>query len=116
MCAKHNEHQQRRNGGLCQCLSCPPAYPVLCRYKGRGLFLSAPTIAMTDGKWHVFPPNSEEPPSEAYQELFLSEKLPSLEHAFEPGRCKGTLAALYETLVVHQLQRQVPDPRDCHAA
>ena len=91
-------------------------YCIPCRYKGRGLFLSAPTIAMTDGEWHVFPPDSEEPPSEAYKELFLSEKLPSLEQAFEPGRCKGTLAALYEMMIVQQLQRQVPDPHDWHVA
>lgn len=75
------------------------------RYKGRGLFLSAPTIAMVDGHWHVFPPESEDPPSEPYRELFRSEKLPSIEDAFEPGRCKGTLAALYETMVVRELQR-----------
>ena len=69
------------------------------------MFLSAPTVAMTDGTWHVFPPEAEQPPSEPFTELFLSEKLPSLQHAFEPGRCKGTLAALYETMIVHQLQR-----------
>ena len=74
------------------------------RYKGRGLFLSAPTIAMADGVWHVFPPESEEGPSEPFNKLFLSEKLASVQHAFEPGRCKGTLAALYETMIVHQLQ------------
>ena len=60
---------------------------------------------MTNGTWRVFPPDSEEPPSEPYEALFLSEKLPTLQHAFEPGRCKGTLAALYETMIVHQLQR-----------
>ena len=75
------------------------------RYKGRGLFLSAPTIAMVDGHWHVFPPESKELPSEPYREQFWSEKLPSVEHAFEPGRRKGTLAALYETMVVRELQR-----------
>ena len=71
---------------------------------------------MTDGEWRVFPPDSEEPPSKPYEELFLSEKLLSLEHAFDPGRCKSTLAALYETMVVHQLQRQVPDLHDWHIA
>lgn len=77
-----------------------------CRYKGRGLFLSAPTIAMSNGEWLVYPPDSEEPPSEAYRQLFWSEKLPSVQAAFEPGRCKGTLAALYETMIVQQLGRQ----------
>ena len=108
----------RRQRRLVGCVSAqdPIKLCIPCRYKGRGLFLSAPTIAMTDGEWHVCPPDSEEPPSKAYEELFLSEKLPSLEHAFEPGRCKGTLGALYETMIVHQLQRQAPDPHGWHVA
>lgn len=94
-----------QSGTCCSSATMTPEPLLQHRYKGRGLFLSAPTIAMVDGQWHVFPPESEEPPSEPYQELFWSEKLPSIVHAFEPGRCKGTLAALYETMVVRELQR-----------
>ena len=77
------------------------------RYKGRGLFVSPPTVAMVRGSWQLLPPADGGWAEGGEAALGREPNLASLDDAFSDERRSGALAQHYGAAVDAQLDRCV---------